>query len=195
MHHLWRHVLGTVADGVDDHAATDRTVRTRRSRFVGTCDLQCAKLGVGGLQVEAKYSCCCTTHCCNFEEISTRSVHPDPRSGPLERTRPLLLIASEASCQSKKRCTPATGAIFFDALVLRGVSKFLILPGTKIHGCENSNRVTFAAHPVNIPHLSGLKWQKMGDSRIPPGLLDVSLKDVPARCRAFRQSHRCTSAW
>ena len=52
--HLRRHVLGLVAEGVDDDAATDRAVRAGGSRLGGARNLQLARLCVGGFQVEAQ---------------------------------------------------------------------------------------------------------------------------------------------
>ena len=54
MHHGGRDVLGPIADGVDDDAATHRAVRTGGTGFGGAGDLQLAGLRIGGRKIESK---------------------------------------------------------------------------------------------------------------------------------------------
>src|SRR5260370_33231154 len=70
VHNLWGHVLGAVADGVDNHAAAHRAVGTRRARLIGPGDLQGPKLRIGRLQIEAKHGGRSSTDGRYLEEIT-----------------------------------------------------------------------------------------------------------------------------
>jgi hypothetical protein len=54
VNYLRSHVFRAIAYGVNNHAAANGTVRTRRTRLAGSRDLQGAKLRVGGLQIKSK---------------------------------------------------------------------------------------------------------------------------------------------
>ena len=54
MHHGGRYILGPVADGVDDDAATHRAVRTSGTGLGGAGNLQFTGLRVGRRKVESK---------------------------------------------------------------------------------------------------------------------------------------------
>src|SRR5271165_6460068 len=54
VNHLRNRVLGLVAQRVNDHAATHRTIRTSAARLGGTGNLQAHGLGVSGSEIESK---------------------------------------------------------------------------------------------------------------------------------------------
>ena len=62
VHHLRRHVLGAVPNGIDNHAAAHRAVRTRRPSLIRPGNLQRPQLRIGRFQVESKDSNCCSTN-------------------------------------------------------------------------------------------------------------------------------------
>src|SRR6202044_199332 len=87
--HLRRDVLRFVANRVDEHAATDRAVRTSRARFAGSGDFQFFEFGVSGLEVKSEDGSGGTTDCRNFEEISAGCLHrirASQDSAPLPNT-------------------------------------------------------------------------------------------------------------
>jgi hypothetical protein len=70
VNHLWRDVLCPIANRVDEDAASDRAIGTRRACFGGACNLQLLKLRESGLEVEPKDgSADCAYRCC-LEEVS-----------------------------------------------------------------------------------------------------------------------------
>src|SRR5205823_5915474 len=72
------HILRAVANRVDDRAATNSTVRTRRARLAGARDLQRAELRKRGLQIEAKHGGCSSAHGRYLQEITAGRVHAGP---------------------------------------------------------------------------------------------------------------------
>src|SRR3977135_2538914 len=54
MHYLRRHVLGLVAERVDNHSAAHRTVRTSGAGLRGPCYFQFLGLSVCALEIEAQ---------------------------------------------------------------------------------------------------------------------------------------------
>src|SRR6516164_8942965 len=64
VHHLRRHVLCAVANGVNDDAAAYRTVRASGARLTRSSYLERAELRVGRLQVKTKYRSGGSTHSC-----------------------------------------------------------------------------------------------------------------------------------
>jgi hypothetical protein len=62
MHDLRGHVLGSVADGVNNHAAAYGAVRTSGARLIGSRDLEGAELRKRGLQVKSEDSGCSSTN-------------------------------------------------------------------------------------------------------------------------------------
>ena len=55
MHHLRRHVLGLVADGVDDDSAAHRTIGASAARLCGPRDFQRLRLRVERLHIEPEH--------------------------------------------------------------------------------------------------------------------------------------------
>src|SRR5688572_4249458 len=93
MHDRRRHIPGSIAERMDDDAAADRAVRTRRSRLGGPGDLQLAYHGVGGRQVEAEYGSGHAANRCRFQELPASGLHHvTPPSGGLS---PFLQLSDE----------------------------------------------------------------------------------------------------
>src|ERR1035438_1717411 len=75
MDHLRRDVLCPITNRVDEDAASDRAIGTRRARFGGACNLQLFELRVSGLEVKPKDgSSDCAYRCC-LEEVSAGLLH------------------------------------------------------------------------------------------------------------------------
>src|SRR5580704_11339014 len=75
VNHLRRHVLRLVSDGVNQYAATDRAVRTRRACLRRARDFQFFQLGVSGLQVKSEDGGGNPADSGHFEEISAGRLH------------------------------------------------------------------------------------------------------------------------
>src|SRR5260370_2960243 len=78
VHHLRGHILGAVANRVDDGAAAHRAVRAGRPCLAGRGNRQRAELRVSRLEVKAKYSRGHAAYGCEFQEVTTRRVHGGP---------------------------------------------------------------------------------------------------------------------
>lgn len=78
MDHLGRHIFGFVANGVNDDAATYRTIWTGRSRFRGTVNLELAKLRVYRRQVETEQPCTDSSQGRYLKEFPTGRIHNAP---------------------------------------------------------------------------------------------------------------------
>src|SRR4029077_2228985 len=80
-------VLGAVADGVDDDAATHGAVRTGGASLAGASDLELAQFSVGRLHIEAKNGRGGTPNSCEFQEITTSSLHASSLSPSTKEPR------------------------------------------------------------------------------------------------------------
>ncbi len=82
VHHLRGYVLGFVAERVNNDAATDRTIRTRRTRFRSARDFQFLRLRVCVLNVETEngsnHRTCSGLEeapaCCSHEPAPSREI-------------------------------------------------------------------------------------------------------------------------
>src|SRR6267143_642752 len=75
MDHLRDRVLRLVTQGVDDHAAADRTVRTRTASFGCAGDLQTLGLCVGGSEVESQGGQSHAPHKAALEKSTAGELH------------------------------------------------------------------------------------------------------------------------
>jgi hypothetical protein len=78
VHYLRRNVLRLVSDGIDDRAATHRTIRTRRPRLTGSGDFEDSELRVSGLEIEPKYSGSRAANGSELQKVSAGSLHRTP---------------------------------------------------------------------------------------------------------------------
>jgi hypothetical protein len=78
MDHLRGHILGAVANGVNDGAAADRAVRAGGTRFAGAGNLKYAELGEGGLQIETKNGGGGASNGSQLQKVAAGWVHRKP---------------------------------------------------------------------------------------------------------------------
>lgn len=95
MNYLRRNVFGPVADGVNDHSATDRAIRTSRAGLAGSNNLQHAQRRVCWLQIKSKNDCGYTTNGCKFQEVTAGWLHGASLRS-CERKTPVLQVTSKA---------------------------------------------------------------------------------------------------
>ena len=75
VHRLRSHVLGFIADGVDDHTAAHGTIRTRTPRLGGAVDLQGSGLRVGRGKIKTKSGGSSASDRSHFQKITSRGIH------------------------------------------------------------------------------------------------------------------------
>src|SRR6476659_7904751 len=75
MDDLWNYILRSIADGVNDHSAADRTIRAGTTCLGGTINLQSLRLCVDGVKTEAKRRDTCRPNDSCFEKRSSRNIH------------------------------------------------------------------------------------------------------------------------
>ena len=75
VNHLRCDVFRAITNRVDDDASTHRTVRTSGAGFVGSGNLESAKLRVGGLQVETEDGRSRATDRRKLQKITPRRIH------------------------------------------------------------------------------------------------------------------------
>src|SRR6185369_6604988 len=72
---LWTRVLGFVAEGVNDHTATDGTVGAGASGLTGARDLERLSLRIDRREVEAEGRCPDPSNYTDLDECSSRDFH------------------------------------------------------------------------------------------------------------------------
>src|SRR5438128_419977 len=73
--HLRRYVFGIIANRINDDATAYRTVRTGGSRFCRACNLELAKLRIGGHQIKAKKRERSTSQGAGLQKLSAAAIH------------------------------------------------------------------------------------------------------------------------
>src|SRR6266478_6280125 len=94
VNHLRRHVLGFVADRVNEDATTHGAIRTSGSRLGGTGDLECFELRKGGSQIESQERKARAASKRAFEEGSAGEFHRAASDGLDRRSRSEIQSAS-----------------------------------------------------------------------------------------------------
>ena len=100
VHDLRCHVLRSIADGVDDHAAAHRAVGAGGTGLACPSDLQRSQLRLGGTQVEPKDGGRSPASGCQLQELSSGGVHRCRRTITGQRSLPAHGLPAHAAVTS-----------------------------------------------------------------------------------------------
>jgi hypothetical protein len=83
VYYLRLHVLGFIADGVNDHSATHRAVRTRAASFRGARDLKSLRLRISRSEIKSEDGGCNASDGADLYKIAASGrTHTDLRFKP-----------------------------------------------------------------------------------------------------------------
>jgi hypothetical protein len=85
VNNLWRDVLCLITNRINQYAATDRAIRTSRTRLGSSGDFQFFEFGISGLEIKTEDGGGRTTDSRDFEEISAGRLHRSDTSQDITR--------------------------------------------------------------------------------------------------------------